>query len=73
MRDFKPGQAVRVAEAGKGGRPTGDPVEAKLVSLKTGGPYGSGPTDVVLELRRPADARAVKKWLGGNMVRLLGK
>jgi hypothetical protein len=73
MRDFKAGQVVRLAASGKGGRPTGDLVEAKLVSLKTGGPYGSGPTDVVLELQRPADARALEAWLDGRVVRLLTK
>jgi hypothetical protein len=36
-------------------------------------PGGVGPTDVVLGLRRPADAGALEGWLNGRVVRLLAK
>ena len=69
MRDFKPGQAVQLRATGKGFKPTGDAVPAKLVSYKVGGKYGSGPTDAVLEL--PAgEAKTLKAWADGRVVRL---
>lgn len=68
MRDFKPGQAVQLRAAGKGYRPSGEAVSAKLLSYKVGGKYGSGPTDVILEV--PGGAKALKDWADGRVVRL---
>ena len=69
---FKPGQTVQLRATEKGFRPAGEAVEAKLVSAKTGGTYGSGPTDVVLELQRAEDGTLVKSW-GEHVVRLRAK
>jgi hypothetical protein len=68
---LKSGQAVRLSRVGKGLRPTGETVAAKLVSLKNRGTYGSGVADMVLELAKPADAKTVAGWSADVVVRLI--
>jgi hypothetical protein len=64
-------QTVRLMPAGKGLRPAGEGVVAEMVFRKNRGVYGSGPTDVLLRLRDPADAKRVREWTA--VVRLVGK
>jgi hypothetical protein len=68
---LKAGQDVRLMRTGKGYRPTGDAIEAKVVSQKNRGVYGSGVNDVVLELKRPEDGKALASWMGEAVVRLI--
>src|SRR5262249_48728900 len=66
---LRPGRAVRLTATGKGHRPAGPTVTAKVVSQKNRGSYGSGVNDVVLELARKEDARQVTAWAEGPVVR----
>jgi hypothetical protein len=71
MRDFKPGQTMHLRATGKGFRPAGDAIAAKLISYKVGGKYGSGPTDAVLELPGGVGAKTLQAWADGRVVRLI--
>jgi gluconolactonase len=62
---------VRLTQVGKGQRPTGPAIAAKLVSRKNRGSYGSGVTDVVLELVNPEDGRTVAAWGSEAVIRLI--
>ena len=46
-------------------------VEAKLMSSKNQGTYGSGVNDMVLELTDPNDAGIIKKWPADEIIRLV--
>ena len=56
---------------GKGYRPTGATIPARIVSQKNQGTYGSGVNDVVVELERAGDSRTVAGWADGAVVRLI--
>jgi gluconolactonase len=68
---LRPAQEVRLRQTDKLLHPSGDPIEAKVVSQKNRGAYGSGVNDIVLDLRRDEDARAVEKWATDAVVRLI--
>jgi gluconolactonase len=68
---LRPGQEVHLRQTDKTLRPTGDAMEAAVVSQKNRGTYSSGANDVVLELRRPEDARLLEKWTAPLVVRLI--
>jgi hypothetical protein len=69
---LKPGDVVRIAPSGKGYLPQGSGVEAKVTFRKNRGTYGSGVSDMLLELSHHEDAGEIRKWLGGQGVRLIG-
>ncbi|MCE9531812.1 MAG: sel1 repeat family protein [Planctomycetes bacterium] len=58
---LKPGEIVHLAATGPGYRPTDFRVEAKVVSHKNRGMYGSGVNDVMLKLVRPEDAGRLRE------------
>ena len=64
---LKPGQVVQITATGPGYRPVGARIEAKVVSQKNRGNYGSGVNDVMLELLRAEDAA----WLNGREEQVL--
>jgi hypothetical protein len=59
---LKQGQRVRLSRTSEGFVPKGETIEAKLAVRKNRGAYGSGVSDVMLELLRPGDASKVRAW-----------
>jgi hypothetical protein len=47
-----------------------DAVEARIVSRKNLGAYGSGPNEIVLDDVTPAKAEILHRWVGGKVVRV---
>jgi gluconolactonase len=68
---LKAGDAVQIKRSGKGFQPVGDAIEAKVVSQKNRGTYGSGVNDMVLELKQPEDAKRLAAWVSESVVRLI--
>ena len=68
---LKPGDEVSLKRSGKGFHATGEAVAAKVVSAKNRGTYGSGVNDMVLELKRPEDAKVLPGWTGESVIRLI--
>ena len=66
---MKPGQTVRLVNE----KAKEVSVEAKLVSSKNKGTYGSGVNDLVLELADPNDAEVIRKWPADDIIRLVLK
>ena len=60
---LKSGQGLRLQVGG-------DSVEAKVVSRKNLGAYGSGPNEIVLGDVTPSKEAQLKGWLGGKVVRV---
>jgi hypothetical protein len=68
---LKEGQLVRLTATGKGLHPAGEAITAKVTFRKNRGQYGSGVTDVLLQLQKTEDARRVREWLDQKVVRLI--
>lgn len=68
---LKEGQTVKLTTTGRGFHPTGMPVPAKVTFRKNRGQYGSGVTDLVLQVEKEDDAARLNGWLGEKVVRLL--
>ncbi|MBI3857699.1 MAG: hypothetical protein HY293_18615 [Planctomycetes bacterium] len=62
---LKPGQTIRLQTSASDG------VDAKIVSRKNLGTYGSGPSEIVLEDLPAPKAALLKGWSGGKVVRVL--
>ncbi len=69
---LKAGQFVLLSTTNWSHRPEGDRIEARLTFRQNRGTYGSGVTDVVLELTNAADAKKLKEW-ANRLVRLIPK
>src|SRR5262249_6130375 len=68
---LKQGQRVRLSTTGKGLAPKGETTEAKVTVRKNRGAYGSGVTDLMLELSRLEDATKLRPWLGHDTIHVL--
>jgi len=68
---LKEGQVVRLTATGRGYHPAGEPVAAQVTFRKNRGRYGSGVTDVQLQLQRSEDGPRVSGWPEQQVVRLL--
>jgi hypothetical protein len=62
---------VRLSASGEGFVPRGETIEAKLIIRKNRGTYGSGVSDIMLELVRPDDATKLRPWLAYDTIHLL--
>jgi hypothetical protein len=67
---LREGQDVRLYGSGKDDRRTGEAVPGRITFRKNRGTYGSGVTDMLVELKEPADAKRVRGWLFKEHVRL---
>jgi hypothetical protein len=65
---IKLGDVVRIMASGPGFLPQGEGIEAKMTIRKNRGLYGSGVTDMLLQLSHPDDAQQVRKLLGQQVV-----
>jgi len=70
---LKPGQAVHLRATDAQFNPTGDPIEAELVTRKNLGTYGSGVNETVLKLKNPADAKKLAGWKKSQVARILAR
>jgi hypothetical protein len=68
---LKQGQRVRLSETGVGFVPKAESIGAKVSVRKNRGAYGSGVTDVMLELLKPDDASKLRPWLAHDTIHLL--
>ncbi len=68
---LKEGQVVRLTATGRGFHPTGEPIDARVTFRKNRGRYGSGVTDVLLQLVRPEDGPRLNRWLDEKVMRLI--
>ncbi len=64
---MKPGQTVRLVNE----KTKEVSVEAKLVSSKNKGVYGSGVNDLILKLTSPNDADVIRKWTADDIIQLV--
>jgi TPR repeat protein len=65
------GQVIRLSRSSQGFAPTGDTIAAKVAVRKNRGTYGSGVSDVMLELMKAEDARKLRPWLTHDTIQLL--
>lgn len=70
---MKLGQAVQLRATDAQFAPTGDAIEAELVTRKNLGTYGSGVNETTLKLKNPADAKKLAGWKKSQVSRLLAK
>ena len=70
---LKPGQTLQLRATDAQFAPTGDAMEAELVTRKNLGTYGSGVNETTLKLKNPADAKKLAAWKKSQVVRLLAK
>lgn len=70
-RLLKPGNTVRLTATGAGLRPQGEQLAARVVQSKTRGTYGSGFTDLVVELSSADDLPRIREWLDGRVIRVI--
>src|SRR5262249_5845777 len=68
---LKQGQPVRLSASGPGYVPTGATVAAKVDIRKNRGAYGSGVSDILLELSNLGDAGKLRVWLSPETIHLL--
>jgi len=69
-RELKPGTIVQLALATADARPTGKHVPVEVVSVKPGGPHGSGPVDLRLRVPESA-AESLRSWTPGTLIRVI--
>ena len=70
---LKPGQPVQLRATDAQFNPTGDPIEAELLTRKNLGTYGSGVNETTLKLKNPTDAKKLAAWKKSQFARLSGK
>ena len=70
---LKPGQPVQLRTTDSQFNPTGDAIEAELLTRKNLGTYGSGVNETTLKLKNPADAKKLAVWKKSQVARLSGK
>ena len=70
---LKPGAALQLRATDAQFAPTGDAVEAELLTRKNLGTYGSGVNETTLKLKNPADAKKLAAWKKSPVVRLIAK
>ncbi len=70
---LKPGAALQLRATDAQFAPTGDAIEAELVTRKNLGTYGSGVNETVLKLKNPADAKKLAAWKKSQVARLIAK
>lgn len=66
----KAGQTLRVKGTDGANRAAGEGVDLRVVSRKNLGAYGSGPNEIVFDGLTEPKAEALKRWLGGKVVRV---
>ena len=64
---WKPGQVVGLRAVDASHVPTGEAIEAELLTRKNLGTYGSGASEMTLRLKNPADAKKVAQWTRGRV------
>ena len=70
---WKPGQIVSLRATTATYLPTGDTIEAELLTRKNLGTYGSGSTEATLRLKIPAEAKKLSAWTRGHVVSATAK
>jgi gluconolactonase len=70
---LKPGQLVQLRATDAQFNPTGDPIEAELVTRKNLGTYGSGVNETTLKLKNTADAKKLAGWKKSQIARILAR
>jgi hypothetical protein len=70
-RALKPGVTVQLVATDRGFHPAGVKIEGKVAYSKNRGTYGSGATDLVVELTSPNDAKLAREWLDGRVIRVI--
>lgn len=70
---LKPGQLVQLRATDAQFNPTGEAIEAELVSRKNLGTYGSGVNETTLKLKHPADAKKLAGWKKSQIARILAR
>ena len=70
---LKLGQAVQLRATDAQFAPTGDAIEAELVTRKNLGTYGSGVNETTLKLKNATDAKKLAGWKKSQVSRLLAK
>ena len=68
---IKEGQSVRLSGTGSGFHPQGETIAGTVQFRKNRGQYGSGVTDMLVELARPEDAPQISKWLNHVVIRVI--
>ncbi len=68
---FKVGQSVRIVAAGTGFRPQGESITASLTFRKNRGQYGSGVSDLLLDVTDDSATKRLRALLDAPVVRLI--
>ncbi len=68
---LNPGQALQLRASDAQFAPTGDALEAELVTRKNLGTYGSGVNETTLKLKHAADAKKLAAWKKSQVVRVI--
>ena len=70
---LKPGQLVHLRATDAQFAPTGEAIEAELLTRKNLGTYGSGVNETTLKLKNATDAKKLAGWKKSQVSRLLAK
>lgn len=70
---WKPGQPLSLRATTATFTPTGDAIEAELLTRKNLGTYGSGASEATLRLKNAADGKKLAAWSKGQVVRAIAK
>jgi hypothetical protein len=70
---LKPGQTVQLRATDAQFAPTGEAIEAELLTRKNLGTYGSGVNETTLKLKNATDAKKLVAWKKSQVVRLITK
>ena len=65
---WKPGQPLALRATTPSYTPTGDAIEAELLTRKNLGTYGSGSAEITLRLKQPTDAKKLAAWTRGQVI-----
>ena len=68
---IKEGQSVRLSATGPGFHPQGETISGTVKFRKNRGQYGSGVTDMLVELALPADVAQIQEWLDERVLRVI--
>jgi gluconolactonase len=65
---LKAGQTVGLRATTPTFTPTGDAIEAEILTRKNLGTYGSGASELTLRLKNPADGKTLSAWSRGQVI-----
>lgn len=65
---LKPGETVDLRATTATFTPSGEAIEAEILTRKNLGTYGSGASEMTLRLKNPADAKMLGAWSRGQVV-----